>query len=264
MNKIDSTRTTMIRYELASLLKGKYKRILGKLIRLIEIENPTTFIKVEHLIPKVRRLLREVEPSLQLSIIRQLRKSFFKGMNVASLRISKQTGSDFKLSFNVKHKKALDAVQKMSFADVKNVNNDITNYLRRSLFESLDKGEGIQGMKERLNSMFGKYSKKELEKFQRGLKVNPEYRAELISRNSVIKAYNEGTLEQYKQSGFIDKKQWLAGRDERTCPICKKLNGTKVNLDKPFKVTSGGKVYEIMTPPAHPNCRCTLLSVIGR
>jgi hypothetical protein len=61
-------------------------------------------------------------------------------------------------------------------------------------------------------------------------------------------------------SGVVEKKVWKSGKG--ACPICNKLNGQERDLDKPFKVSYNGKEYDVMTPPSHPNCRCTFTAKI--
>ncbi len=46
-------------------------------------------------------------------------------------------------------------------------------------------------------------------------------------------------------------KIWTGIQDEKTCPTCTHLIGEIRPLTEPF---SNGK----NTPPAHPNCRCTV------
>jgi SPP1 gp7 family putative phage head morphogenesis protein len=45
------------------------------------------------------------------------------------------------------------------------------------------------------------------------------------------------------------KKEWSTAEDERTCPICRPMNGEIVDWDQPF---SNG----LLIPPAHIVCRC--------
>lgn len=50
------------------------------------------------------------------------------------------------------------------------------------------------------------------------------------------------------------RKVWLTADDERTCPVCKPMNEISVPFGGRFHV--GGS--HLMTPPVHPNCRCTI------
>lgn len=62
--------------------------------------------------------------------------------------------------------------------------------------------------------------------------------------------YNTSTLEKYNEAG-IKEVQWLAEIDNRTCPECRAMNGTRMPLEK-----SMGLI------PVHPHCRCTWIGVV--
>lgn len=69
-----------------------------------------------------------------------------------------------------------------------------------------------------------------------------------IARTETVKLANMGLIDTYK-SNNIKKVRWLAAVSDRTCDICMGLDG---------------QVFDINTvspPPAHPLCRCSLLSV---
>jgi len=69
-------------------------------------------------------------------------------------------------------------------------------------------------------------------------------RATLIARTETLRAHNEGRKVFYRQVG-ITKVRWLTAHDERTCKICRALDGKVFGLD------------EVKGPPRHPGCRCT-------
>ena len=75
-----------------------------------------------------------------------------------------------------------------------------------------------------------------------------QQRATLIARTETLRAHNEGRMAFYREVG-ITKVQWLTADDERTCPECTPLNG------KVFKLG------DAPGPPAHVQCRCSLMAV---
>ena len=92
------------------------------------------------------------------------------------------------------------------------------------------------------------------------------YRAFRMSRTEMSFAYNNTRFENVKEcvnQGWMGHtvKQWSAGLDDRTCKYCKALDGTQVELDELFNFKTKLPRYIRATPPAHPNCRCTLLYV---
>jgi len=87
-----------------------------------------------------------------------------------------------------------------------------------------------------------------------------QWRAETIARTELANVYEHATNEMVVHSatelGLQGQKQWLTAPDELVCEICSEMNGVKVNLNGYFDLPNGQTVD---TPPAHPNCRCTLL-----
>jgi len=70
-----------------------------------------------------------------------------------------------------------------------------------------------------------------------------QQRATLIARTETLRAHNEGRKVFYRQVG-VTKVQWITAHDERTCPICRPLDGKVFGID------------EVPVIP-HPACRCT-------
>jgi HK97 family phage portal protein len=112
-------------------------------------------------------------------------------------------------------------------------------------------------------------------------------RAALIAATEVTRAYAEANLAAWRASGVIEGVSWRTANDERVCPICSALGGVTwgadgaapssiaeqeaealvVGIGQPFVHPGGrgaqeryaGKQFE--NPPAHPGCRCWLVSV---
>lgn len=71
-----------------------------------------------------------------------------------------------------------------------------------------------------------------------------------LARTEIMRASNEGHIKAIQEDG-IEKVQWLATLDERTCDICG---------PKDMKIYS---LNERPTMPAHPQCRCCWIPVIS-
>lgn len=137
------------------------------------------------------------------------------------------------------------------------ITNTAYERLRKALMEAVAAGESIPKIRERVRELFENISK---------------VQAEMIARTETLKATNRGVWLGMKQSGVVEGKQWLAAMDERTCPSCEEMDGATMPLDDPFFEqgsvhTIGGvemnfDYEEIMTPPIHPDCRCTLLAIL--
>lgn len=81
-----------------------------------------------------------------------------------------------------------------------------------------------------------------------------ERRAKLIAATEVTSAFTRGNEAAYRESGVVGEVEWYTARDERVCPICGRLHGTRVRL---------GELFEgVYKPAAHPGCRCRLAPVI--
>ena len=88
-------------------------------------------------------------------------------------------------------------------------------------------------------------------------------RALRIARTELSFAYNYGQFEairQAKEKGYFRGevvKVWMTAEDERTCDFCGPLDGQVIGLEETFPGLTE-KLPNIFTPPAHPNCRCTV------
>lgn len=102
--------------------------------------------------------------------------------------------------------------------------------------------------------------------------IMPKARAELIARNETVYAFRAGSFENTKH--IADKynleirKTWRCHEDDRTCEICRSMNGQTVGLDSAFTDSVEGKdgvtyAWEHTkwndngeVTCAHPRCRC--------
>lgn len=78
-------------------------------------------------------------------------------------------------------------------------------------------------------------------------------KADRIARTELSYVQNKAAINKYIEAG-IDEYEILSAHDERTCPICSKMNG------KRFKIAE--MAVGENAPPFHANCRCSVLGVI--
>ena len=78
-------------------------------------------------------------------------------------------------------------------------------------------------------------------------------KADRIARTELSYVQNKAAINKYIEAG-IDEYEILSAHDERTCPICSKMNG------KCFKIAE--MTVGENAPPFHANCRCSVLGVI--
>lgn len=137
------------------------------------------------------------------------------------------------------------------------INETTRDDLKKTLAEGLQKGEGIDKLKARVESVFTS---------ARGP------RAEMIARSETLRATNFATEEAYRQSGIVKAKEWLTAVDERVCPWCAEMDGKIIPVEGSYfkegdELTVNGKtlkfdLLDVDYPPLHPSCRCTLIPVL--
>lgn len=102
--------------------------------------------------------------------------------------------------------------------------------------------------------------------------VMPRARAATIARNEVNYAFRAGHLENDRylaeKYGLKLQKKWRAHLDERTCPICRAMDGETVEINEAWADSIQGKDGIMYSwehsrwndngdlPDAHVNCRC--------
>lgn len=130
--------------------------------------------------------------------------------------------------------------------------------VRTALMDSLADGLSIPKIAEKIKLLFD------------GMKKS---KAENIARTETLKASNRGLYEGMVQSEVVEGVQWLTTEDDRTCQHCMDMDGKTMAMGKPFfeegakhtwsdGSTSVFDYEEIITPPLHNLCRCTLLAIV--
>jgi hypothetical protein len=98
-------------------------------------------------------------------------------------------------------------------------------------------------------------------------------RALTIARTETTRAYTEGQVEAWRQTGMVTGKKWLVAPEP--CPFCEAIgqeDQTK-GMSDPFYTIgdtitgSDGSRFvvdydNVSGPPLHPNCRCTIVPVL--
>jgi hypothetical protein len=79
-------------------------------------------------------------------------------------------------------------------------------------------------------------------------------RATMILRTESAKAFMERRLLEMDRSS---RKRWIASPD--ACEKCLKLHGVELKLQSGYD--TGAMFGIVLTPPAHPNCRCSIEEV---
>ena len=114
----------------------------------------------------------------------------------------------------------------------------LVKYIQQDLTVGIIRGDSIQKMARQL--------KKDLNVLY--------YQAERLVRTETNYAMNQAHLKGYKDSGVVEKYEFLAAHDKRTSKLCRDLDGQMFELSKAVV----GENY----PPMHPNCRSTVVPVL--
>ena len=112
--------------------------------------------------------------------------------------------------------------------------------IRAQVVEAMQNGDSVQELAGRL---------KESHAFS-------NTRARTIARTETAMADNMGNLIGWEETGLVAGKQWITAEDDKVSAICN-TNGKMGVIGLHEHFAHGG-----MTPPAHPNCRCTVVPVL--
>lgn len=113
--------------------------------------------------------------------------------------------------------------------------------IRAQVVEAMQNGDSVQELAGRL---------KESHAFS-------NTRARTIARTETAMADGMGNLIGWEETGLVAGKRWITAEDDKVSAICN-TNGKMGVIGLHEHFTHGG-----MTPPAHPNCRCTVVPVLA-
>jgi len=115
--------------------------------------------------------------------------------------------------------------------------------LRLNLLEGIHAGDSIKELMKRIEPIFDRMKNYELER---------------LARTETINAMNMGRLNAYEKSGVVKYVQWKSHKDARTSDICRRLDGQIIRLGEEL-FTDPVTGEQFRNPPAHPNCRSTII-----
>lgn len=141
-----------------------------------------------------------------------------------------------------------------------NFTEETQTRVAEALTDGLNSGESLKEISSRISSIYDDVL---------GIDT-PGYRIDRLARTEIIKASNAINLAVYKDAG-VTKMEWFA--NPGACEYCQELNGSVISTSTAFVpqgqtmtgVDGGSRVNDYETidhPPAHPNCRCTIIPVI--
>lgn len=200
----------------------------------------------------------------------------FYGAEAAGIQIEREAA---RLTFNQVNPEAIEWARTYAASLVADISASTLAGIRESVVQALKQGWPADKLARVIRDSLGLTSQQSaavvrfaqrlfaeghdmetiLSRVARYAKAQRRARALMIARTELMTAANAGQQRLWdiaSQRGLLDKsglrKKWLATFDELLEPVCEQLAfEAPVPLDKPF---STGK----MTPPQHPNCRCSV------
>lgn len=161
--------------------------------------------------------------------------------------------------FVVLDEKAIAKLEAFNLKLSNQVASGINSRIKFQLLEGIKNAEGIPELRKRINSLWNRPITVKVDPLVRGGKIvrsgysyqiGAKQWATVVGRTEVVRSFTEGRLEAYKQSGVVDKVEFVVAPDERVCPICMGLEGEEYTLEQ-----SAGVI------PVHAACRCTFIPV---
>lgn len=154
-----------------------------------------------------------------------------KALNIKGV-VNEATG-ETKPFYLPPERRMIEKFQARNMMEIQGMTDDLAKRMSRSMVEGFEAGETINSLTRRVRDVtgFGKAS------------------AERIARTETMRAANAAAVDRYKSLG-VEKVEFLAAWDDRTCPECEGKHGNIYPVD------------QAPTLPIHPNCRCTLAPVI--
>lgn len=241
--------SVLILTQYVNLARGKLREYF--LVLIESVKTKEFHVKAQRSLPvslaveELRNLGRDMEllmnPMMLTVKVREALNTLLYGTYLEGMqRIESSTGMNFLPDLN-----ALKMIQEYNFSLITNFNKENVEKLRGIINRGLMSGTDLYTMQREL-----------LEQIDVS-----EYRAEMITRTENLRAANVGYYDAAMQSKLKGEFMWVASEDNRTCPLCNKLDGQRIVKDDPksvFHAVVGKLEFTGRFPPAHPNDRCNL------
>jgi HK97 family phage portal protein len=180
----------------------------------------------------------EAEGKLFAEIFLPITREVVKAHGEDALKLLGESGFDV-------NRGVQEFIKRKGLEFCKDINATTKTRIQSAINAGIDEGEGIESIRRRINGVFDDAT---------------TYRARMIAQTEVNRASNFGIQEGYAQSEVVEEKEWYTPLDEDD-DVCVPMNGTTVKLNEDFTLPDGDTVN---APPAHPNCHCTTLPVLGK
>lgn len=201
--------------------------------------------------------------SYTFNLIQQVSADTRDAIQQVVLRAFREGGHPYEQAREIKRVIGLTARQEQAVASYRAALQQGGSALRDALSRSLRDGRYdptlIRAMQDQ-TSLRREYIDKLVARYRERF---IQYRARNIARSETIRAANKGQRELWRQARqqglipFTARRKWIISGDDRTCPLCMKLDGKMASLDEEF-------APGILEPPdPHPSCLVGETRVFG-
>lgn len=166
---------------------------------------------------------------LRLALFEELVLGIDAGVGVAAETLSR-IGAGFDLT--LAHEQAQQWARGYSYDLVRGISNTTRQILQTAVGDWVGQSRPLSDLVAAVQPAFG------------------ANRARAIAFTESTRAFAEGSIASFEQSGVVDAFEWATARDERVCPICGGYEGRQFPLRGDLR------------PPAHIGCRCWTLPVV--
>lgn len=202
---------------------------------------------VNDLINRVLNAIEFLTPQALVAAIAEIQNELVQsGLESASTEVG--------FTWDQPPQQAIDALYASTLAFARNVVDREKIAIKDALLSGIEQGDSIPEIAARVRDVFedGMHI---LGPGNNITRVIPEDSwAEMVARTESTRAMTAGIMATYSLAG-VKQVQWLAAEDEATCVECSDADG---------ETTSMGSLFDgvdVDSPPAHPNCRCVVVSV---
>jgi SPP1 gp7 family putative phage head morphogenesis protein len=159
------------------------------------------------------------------------------------------------VSLEMNPARALAALQTQTLEFSKTVIDREREGLRATLAEGIAAGDSAPGIGTRIREYFADGLHYVDESTGAVTRIVPDDTwIEQVARTETSRAHTAGVMDAFESAG-VEKIMWLAAEDDRTCDDCEPTDGEVIAMGDSFDNV------DVDAPPAHPSCRCTVVSV---
>lgn len=167
-----------------------------------------------------------------------IKRILYPDMEAAFVAVFRDTQSEYGWMKIAPDPRAIKDLENRAIVLSQKTESHLKSDLRYNLLEGMQAGEGSDKIANRLKTVFD----------------TSDVDVSRIARNEVLISSKNGRTEAYEAAGVWGR-QWMAAKGDRTCDVCKKLDGQIAKTGEWFKHPETGE--DLISDMAHILCRCT-------